>query len=154
MARQAEIRYVNFYMSGSAAYDIEPRPIKKEVKLPKQRRKGKIVLHIDPMAVLGIFVASVMFVLMIVGAVRLGIAQNKADEMEKYVQTLQTRNAELRAEYEQGYDLEEIRQIAEARGMIPISEAKQVTIPMVVPEETAEPGIWESFMTFLTGLFA
>ena len=113
MARQAEIRYVNFYMAGSAAYDFEPRPIKKEVKLPKQRRKGKIVLHVDPMAVLGICVAFVMSILMIVGAVRLGIAKNRADEMENYVRTLQTQNAELRAQYEQGYDLEEIRQIGD-----------------------------------------
>lgn len=154
MARQAEIRYVNFYMAGSAAYDIEPRPIKKEVKLPKQRRKGKIVLHVDPMAVLGIFVAFVMFILMIVGAVRLSIAQKQADRMAHYVHTLQVQNAELRAEYQKGYDLEEIRQIAEARGMIPISEAQQVHIQVVVPEEVEEPGIWESFVTFLTGLFA
>ena len=154
MARQTEIRYVNFYMAGSAAYQVEPRFVKKEVKLPKQRRKGKIVLHVDPMAILGICVAFVMFILMIVGAVRLGIAEKQANQMTNYVHTLQAQNAELRAEFEQGYDLEEIRQIAEARGMIPISEAQQVSIQLVVPEEVKEPGAWESFVTFLTGLFA
>ncbi len=154
MARQTEIRYVNFYMAGSAAYQVEPRFVKKEVKLPKQRRKGKIVLHVDPMAILGICVAFVMFILMIVGAVRLGIAENQANQMANYVHTLQAQNAELRAEFEQGYDLEEIRQIAEARGMIPISEAQQVSIQLVLPQEAEQPSAWESFVTFLTGLFA
>ena len=154
MARETEIRYISYYMVGSAAYDVEPRSIKKEVKLPKQRRKGKIVLHVDPMAVMGICVAFVMFVLMIVGAVRLGIAQKQADRMANYVVSLQAQNAELREEYERGYDLEEIRQIAEARGMIPISEAQQVSIQIVLPETAKEPTAWESFVTFLTGLFA
>ena len=154
MARQTEVLYVNYYMSGSAAYNVDPRPFKKEVKLPKQRRRGKIVLHVDPMAILGICVAFVMFILMIVGAVRLGLAQKQADQMANYVQVLQAQNEQLRAEYENGYDLEEIRQIAEAKGMIPVSEAKQVSVQLIVPEVAKQPSAWESFVTFLTGLFA
>lgn len=154
MARKTEVCYISYYMAGSAAYQVEPKPRKKEVKLPKQRRKQRMVLYVDPVAILGIFVAFVMFILMIAGAVRLNSTHKRADQMANYVTTLQAQNQELRTQYEQGYDLEEIRQIAEARGMIPISQAQQVHIQVSVPEEVQEPSAWESFMTFLTGLFA
>ena len=154
MARQTEICYINYYVSGSAAYQVEQKPVKQKAKLPKMRRKKRIVVHVDPMATLGIFVASVMFVLMIAGAVRLNSVYQQTEQMSNYVSALQEETAQLRVTYEQGYDLEEIRQIAEARGMIPISEAQQVQIQVDVSEETQEPTAWESFVTFLTGLFA
>lgn len=154
MARQNEICYINYYVSGSAAYQVEQKPVKQKAKLPKMRRKKRIVVHVDPMATLGIFVACVMFVLMVVGAVRLGAVRQQAEQMSNYVSQLQNETAQLRAEYEQGYDLEEIRKIAEARGMIPIEDAQQVQIRVEIPEMTEEPTVWESFVTFLTGLFA
>ena len=154
MARQTEICYINYYVSGSAAYQVEQKPVKQKATLPKPRRQKKIVVHIDPMATLGIFVASVMFVLMIVGAFRLNSVTQQASEMSDYVATLQNETAQLRNTYEQGYDLEEIRRIAEARGMIPINDAQHVEILVEMPEEIQEPTVWESFVTFLTGLFA
>ena len=154
MARQNEICYINYYISGSAAYQVEQKPVKQKAKLPRMRRKKKIVVHVDPMATLGIFVACVMFVLMVVGAVRLGAVRQQAEQMNDYVSQLQNETAQLRTTYEQGYDLEEIRAIAEARGMIPIEDAQQVQIRVEIPEETEEPTAWESFVTFLTGLFA
>jgi len=93
-------------------------------------------------------------VLMIVGAVRLSNAQNQAQRMSQYVVSLQQTNAQLRSTYEQGWDEEEIRQIAEARGMIPASEATKVTVSLNVPQQEKTPSAWESFVTFLTGLFA
>ena len=154
MARQTEICYINYYVSGSAAYQVEQKPVKQKATLPKPRRQKKIVVHIDPMATLGIFVASVMFVLMIVGAFRLNSVTQQASQMSDYVVALQNETAQLRNTYEQGYDLEEIRRIAEARGMIPINDAQHVEILIEIPEETQEPTVWESFVTFLTGLFA
>ncbi len=154
MARQNEICYINYYVSGSAAYQVEQKPVKQKAQLPKMRRKKKTVVHIDPMATLGICVACVMFVLMIAGAVRLGSVQQQSEQMSSYISLLQDETAQLRTTYEQGYDLEEIRQIAEARGMIPISDAQQVQIRVEIPEVTEEPTVWESFVTFLTGLFA
>ena len=154
MARQTEICYINYYVSGSAAYQVEQKPVKQKATLPKPRRQKKIVVHIDPMATLGIFVASVMFVLMIVGAFRLNSVTQQASQMSDYVVALQNETAQLRNTYEQGYDLEEIRRIAEARGMIPINDAQHVEILVEIPEETQEPTVWESFVTFLTGLFA
>ena len=154
MARQTEVCYINYYVSGSAAYQVEQKPVKQKATLPKMRRQKKILVHIDPMATLGIFVASVMFVLMVVGAFRLNSVNRQAEQMNNYVLSLQEETAQLRNTYEQGYDLEEIRRIAEARGMIPISDAQHVEILVEIPEETQEPTVWESFVTFLAGLFA
>ena len=155
MARQTEVRYISYYMVGSAACQVEPFDYrKKEVKLPKQRKKKKIVLYVDPMAVLGIVVAFTMFVLMIAGIVRLSILTNDAQRMGEYAATLQVQNDALRQTYEAGFDLEEIRQIAEARGMVSMDQAQHVQIHVSVPQEVQEPTAWESFLTFLTGLFA
>ena len=156
MARETEVRYISYYMVGSAACQVEPFDYrkKKEVKLPKQRKNKKIVLYVDPMAVLGIVVAFTMFVLMIAGAVRLGIMTDKAEQMGNYAATLQAQNEALRTTYESGFDLEEVRQIAQARGMVSVAEAQQVQVRVSVPQEVREPSAWENFLTFLTGLFA
>lgn len=154
MARQTEVCYINYYVSGSAAYQVEQKPVKQKARLPKQRRQKKIVVHIDPMATLGIFVACVMFVLMVAGAVRLNGVQQQAEQMSSYVSYLQQETEQLRATYEQGYDPEEIRQIAETQGMVSAENAQRVEITVEIPEEIQEPTIWESFVTFLTGLFA
>ena len=156
MARQTEVRYISYYMVGSAACQVEPFDYrkKKEVKLPKQRKNKKIVLYLDPMAVLGIVVAFTMFVLMIAGAVRLSILTDKAEQMGNYAASLQVQNEQLRATYEAGFDLEEIRQIAEARGMVSMDQAQQVKVHVSVPQEVQEPSAWDNFLTFLTGLFA
>ena len=156
MARTTEIRYINYYVSGSSAYCVEPQPQpkKKQTALPNQRRKKKIVIHVDPVAILGICVAAIMLVVMVVGTFRLNAAQQEAQRMSDYVTYLQEQNVALRAEYEQAYDPEEIRQIALARGMIPASEAQQVYIQVNVPQQEQVPTAWESFVTFLTGLFA
>ncbi len=155
MARRAEIQYINYYMSGSAAYQLETNPIKKNhAPQPKKRNQKKIVLHIDPMALAGIAVALVMFVLLIAGVVRLCAVQQQANQMRAYVVQLQQENANLHETYKAGYDLEEIRQIALARGMIPASQAQQVQLQVTLPETPQEPTAWENFVTFLTGLFA
>jgi len=156
MARRMDIQYVNFYSAGSEAVKFEPKPMAKkaEVKLPKPRRKKHILIHVDPLAIMGICVASLLLVCMVVGAIQLRSAQQEAAQMQSYVQTLQARNDALRQTYEAGYDLEEIRQIALTRGMIPIEQAEHVYIQVTTPEVPEEPTAWESFVTFLTGLFA
>jgi len=155
MARTTEVRYINYYVSGSSAYYVEPKPLpKKKAALPKQRRQKKIVIHVDPVATMGILVAAVMLVLLVVGIFRLGAAQREAERMSEYVTYLQEQNVTLREQYVQAYDPEEIRQIAEARGMIPASEAQVIQLQVSVPQQSQEPTAWDSFVTFLTGLFA
>ena len=156
MTRQPEIQYINAYVSGSIAYQLESEPVrkKKRARLPRQKHKKQTVIAFDPYAVGGILVAAVMLVLLVVGFVRLQDARAEAAALEGYVQDLRSENQELAASYAAGYDLEEVKEIALAMGMIPASEAKTITIDVVVPQEVPEPTAWENFCAFLTGLFA
>lgn len=156
MARKNEVQYVNFYTAGSAAYQYDPMPLpkKQEAKLPKPRRQKRIRIVVDPVAVLGVVVGAVMLVMMISGMVRLQAVKQQQAEMAAYVQRLEAQNEQLRATYEQGYDLDEIYEIATAMGMIPAQQAQRVQVNVTVPEAEQEMTVWESFCTFLTGLFA
>lgn len=156
MARKAEVRYINTYIAGTAACKPELRPMQplKEAKLPKPRRRNKIVIPVDPVATAGICLAVVLLILMIAGAFQLAAAQRQVSEMEAYVSRLQERNEELDETYRAGFDPEEIRQIATAMGMIPMEQAQQIHVTVTVPEPAQEPSAWSAFLTFLAGLFA
>ena len=157
MARKAEVHYVNFYMAGSEALKFDPKPIaqpKQPVQMPKQRRKKKIVLWVDPMALVGICAAFIMLIMMIVGMFQLGSAQKQARQMQAYVERLQAENAQLEQEYRAGYDPEEIRQIASAMGMIPKEEAQHIQIQIEAPQAEEESSFWQNVYTFLVDIFA
>ena len=155
MARQPQVQYINFYTAGSAAYRYEePIPKKAEVKLPKPHRKKRIILRVDPVAVIGICMAVVMLCMMISGVCDLVQARQEKAQMAAYVQQLQQENAQLQAEYEQGYDLDEIYEIAITMGMIPAEQAEHITVSVTHMEAEQEPSGWENFCIFLAGLFA
>ncbi len=156
MARQPEIRYINAYVSGSMAYQLEAEPVrrKKKVTLPKMRREKKTVIALDPVAVGGIAVAVVMLVLLLVGFVRLQSARTDVRSLENYVSSLEQQNQQLQDTYSSGYDLEEIEKIALAMGLVPASQVQQISVEVTIPHEVAEPTAWENFCAFLTGLFA
>lgn len=154
MARQPDVQYIRFYTDGSAARKVAPVAPLKTMKLPKIRRHKKITLHIDPIAIGGIVMAAVMLILMLVGMAQLTNAKNELHTMQNYVQTLQQDNISLEATYEQGYDLAAVEQTALALGLVPKEEVRHVTIHVPQPEVEEEPGAWEQFYTFLTGLFA
>ncbi len=156
MARKTDILYINYYMSGSTACQLEQRAPKKSVSMPwpKRRRSQKIVIRLDPMVVLGTCVAFVMFILMIAGAVRLAAVQSDVQKMHSYNVSLQSENSQLRQTFEEGLDMDEIRSIAMAQGMIPVEQAKHVSIQVHMPQEEVQLSAWENFWTFLVGLFA
>ncbi len=156
MARRAEVRYVNFYSVGSSAYKLDAIPTHKKqtVAMPKQRKAKKILLHVDPVAAAGIFLAFVMVIMMGVGLIRLGSARKQAVQMENYVLQLEARSRVLDEQYRAGFDPEEIRQIATQMGMIPAEQAQHIQITVPVTEPVQEPTVWETVYTFLVGLFA
>ncbi|MBQ2785392.1 MAG: hypothetical protein IJF02_02700 [Oscillospiraceae bacterium] len=155
MARQPEIQYINAYVSGTMAYQLEaPARRKKQVKLPKMRRQKKTVIALDPVAIGGIVVAAAMLVLLLVGFVRLQDARAEVTQLQNYVSSLQQENATLQDTYTSGYDLNEIEKIALAMGLVPSSEVTQISVSVTVPHAEPEPTAWESFCAFLTGLFA
>lgn len=156
MARKAEVRYINFYSVGSSAYKLDamPAPKKQAKTMPKQRKAGKILLRVDPIAAAGVFLAFIMLIMMVVGLFRLGNTRKQAVQMQNYVMQLQAENRALDAEYKAGYDPEEIRQIALQMGMVPVDQAQHIKITVPVTEPVQEPTVWDRVYTFLVGLFA
>ena len=154
MANQIDIRYIDFSTEGSAARKFAPAQ-KKKAQLPSAKRRTRRVVTIDPLAMIGVAVAVLMIVFMGVGVLRLQAAQEKNVQMAQYVDSLSERNTALQAEFNEVCDLDEVRQLALALGMIPKLEAPQNGITMYVPEEpVASPSLWEQIGTFLAGLFA
>ena len=152
MARQAQIQYVSFYSAGSEARQIDIQPIKKKAGLPKPRRAKRPVVYVDPVAIAGSVVAVVMLVVMLVSLVHFGIVHNRQVELENYVSVLQEKNADLEETYYAGFDPEEIRQIALAKGMIPAEQAQVLRVEMPQPEPEMQES--QTLWTFLVDLFA
>ena len=155
MACQTEVRYINAYVSGNIAFDVKQKPKRnKAAVMPRFRAKKKIVVAVDPVAVFGIVVAAVMAVMLLTGFMKLNQVNEEARVMEQYVAQLQQEQISLQNTCDSGYDLEQVRQIALSMGMVSVEEVSHISMEVEVPEEKTEPTAWESFCTFLTGLFA
>lgn len=154
MARKSDIRYIQFYTDGSAAKQVATRQPRWKMPAPKANRQKRIVLRVDPLALCGIVVAAVMFILMAVGMFRLHEAQQDAAAMEAYVRTLEAENTRLSQEYAEQCDLEEIEKTALALGMVSADQVAQVPIRVEVPRQEAPVSVWEKITAFFSGLFA
>ena len=155
MAMQPEVRYINAYVSGTAAYQPEKKPQKKQsVRLPKARKQQKLVIPVDMVAVGGILAAVVLSVLLLVGLTQMNQAQQEAKAMKDYTIALQTENQKLQDTYSSGYNLEEIREIALKMGMVPVEDVPHMQIQLTAPQQVQQPTAWESFWAFMVGLFA
>ena len=154
MARQLDVQYVRFYTDGSAARKVATVEPLKQMSLPKAKKQKRRVLHIDPIATMGIVVSVLMMVLMVVGVSQLRTAQQRADTMQTYVNYLESENASLCATYESSYDLQKVEETAVALGMVSKDQAQRVTIRVPEQEIEQQPDAWTRFYTFLTGLFA
>ena len=155
MARQPDVRYIRLYTDGSAARKMElSAPATKARNHHRPKKQKKILVFIDPVAILGIMTAVVMLIVMFAGMNMLKNARNEAKQMEQYVVSLQEENRNLQAEYKAGYDLDTVEQTALALGMVPADQVEHISIHVEVPEETPQPDTWDQIYTFLTGLFA
>ncbi len=158
MALQPDIQYISFYMDGSAAKQLERRVMQKvaEAPKPKYRKAKRRVIGIDPIAIAGVAAAVVMLCAMLVGLGQYESYLESSAQMRAYIEQLQQENAQLQKTYEEGYDLEQIREIAEAVGMVPAESVEHYEIHVQLPEAPAEPEptFWESAAAFLAGLFA
>lgn len=154
MARRTNVQYVQFYTDGSAARKVAPVAPLKTMKLPKIKKVKRTTLHIDPTAFAGIAMAVMMAVLIVIGVVRLSVAQQEMNQMSQYVQTLREENVRLEQEFAEGYDIEEIERTALALGMVPEDQVEHITMKLPEIQETEEPSGWDRFTTFLAGLFA
>ena len=105
MARYADVQYIRLYTDGSAARKLEVPSVIKQQPRRKRKAQKKIILHVDPVAILGLAVAAVMLILMLTGVSELRAAQQKTAQMEQYVVSLEQNNAQLEENYHSGYDL-------------------------------------------------
>ncbi len=163
MARQPDIQYVRYYTSGSAARKLEPerRPSKAAPKAPVQtqdrprvRRSNRKIIRIDPIALCAMLVAGVMLIAMAIGMIELGSINAEVERMDRYVATLQDQNAQLRAQYEQGYDMTQMAQNAQELGYVPASQVKLIQIS--VNHGLSVPNLDDpvSIRQFLAAIFA
>ncbi|MBE6947250.1 MAG: hypothetical protein E7454_03230 [Ruminococcaceae bacterium] len=155
MAMRPEVRYINSYVSGNLAYQPERKPQKKKsVQLPKAKIAKKQCIRVDVVALGGIMVALVLAIMLLVNMVQMNNAKAQAQVMSDYVSSLQKENEQLQNTYRSSYDLEEVREIASAMGMVPAEQAPHLQMQVVRPPEVESPTAWESFWAFIVGMFA
>ncbi len=155
MAQKNDIQYVQYYIGGSAAPKYAPDKPKK--KAPRHRRmlQKQTVIRVDPLALCSIAVAGVLLLAMLVGMIALQVENRAARQEVQRLEQLQLQNAELQQTYADGYDLEQIRGLAVAMGMIPAEQAGRVEISVEqAPPPPPEPSTWERICTFFAELFA
>ena len=155
MANKPQIQYIHqFYTAGSEAQKVAPAhaPRRSHSTLPKVAPREKIRVLVDPVALGGVVVAIAMLVLMVVGMVQYSHACEQHAVMEKYVTQLRDDNARLEHTYRSGFDIEEIRQQANALGMVPVSEAMTIQVEVTVPQPEKEPTLWDEIVWFFGGL--
>ena len=155
MAKQSDVRYINHYVSGSLAYQQEEKSRRKSTaKLPKLKPNQKIVIPVDPLAMIGIVLAFVLMITMVVSMVHWNQAQKETAALKSYVATLQEENIRLQDTYKSGYDPDEIREIALNMGMIPADQATHIQMQVVVPQVEEQPEGWAAVWAFILGMFA
>ena len=160
MALQPDIQYVPFYyVDGSAARKVTQKKsaqtVSAPVPAPRRRQSKRKTVAVDPVAIGGLLVVMVLLVSMVAGFVEYRTVQNRNAQMSQYISELEQQNSQLQQEYENGYDLEDIQDIAGVLGMVPAEEAEQITIEVApAQQEQMQMSFWESITTFLAGLFA
>ena len=156
MASKPEIQYIQFYIDGSAAKQLDP--VTPEKSQPKPAKKPKTHLkriYIDPVAIIGIVVSAMLLITMTVGVFRLKQANEQQRAMHLCVAQLRLENRDLQEDYTNTINLDKVHQQAMALGMVPASEAKVNTILLSAPQaEEAPVTLWQQVSTFLASLFA
>ena len=157
MAAKPEIQYVGqFYIYGSEAKKLEPKrqEKKKNTVLEQPKTEHIRVISVDPVALIGLVVATAMLICLAVCAVQIGETWQEYEAVSNYMAQLMMENASLKHEYVNSYDIAEIEATALALGMIPATEAQTVILPVHIPVAESEPTFWEDLVWFTQGLFA
>ncbi len=156
MTRKPDIQYIEeFFVPGSEAPQVQPKWTERAArKLQGKPSQPKIRILVDPVALTGMVVAVTMLILMVVGIAQFNQATQQRQEMEAYMTELQDTNLKLKHEYHTGYDLAWVEEQALALGMIPMAEARTVSMTVTVPQPEHEPTLWENILWFFEGLFA
>ena len=154
MAKNVNNRYIQFYTAGSTAVKVQIQDEQTWAPLPEAKPKPKILLPVDPVAIIGFVVAICMLVMMTAGINRLNETRREVAEMEHYVAQLTAQNKTLTETYAQGYKPDEIRQQALDMGMVPAEDIPVKHIYITMPLQPEPVTTRDQITTFLSDLFA
>ncbi len=156
MADRVQIQYVKYYTQDNTAKRVAPAIPLHTGALPQIKKRKLHRIYVDPVAALGIVVAITMMIMMLVGISHLNTERNRMDVMEQQVEMLRQKNVALQAQYDSECDLDEVKEIALALGMVPARNVAHSAIEVELPpvEEPVQMSVWNQIGTFLTGLFA
>ena len=156
MADKPKIQYVGqFYVYGSEAKKVAvEEPKKEKVSLPLPDLKKERLIRVEPVAIIGIVAAMVLFVVMIMGALSIQSAWQDFRVAKDHLEQVQARHHAVESRYEESYSLEEIKSVAENMGLVPVSQVKHLTVTVTMPEPEPVRTQWDDFVWFLEGLFA
>ncbi len=156
MALRADVRYVQYSVDGTAARKMQRQPVQENTTPVYKRRKvERRVIVVDPVALAGIVLSVVVLIAMTLGLVQYHQNVRLSRQMSEYVQQLEQENAQLEQIYKDGYDLDEIWDIAMDAGMVPEENMAQVTVSVEEPaQEQTNMSFWDTVTTFLAGIFA
>ena len=152
---KAEIQYVQFYTTGSAAPDLVPsyRPEKEAAK--RTKKSAMTVIYVDPVAILGVITSVILMICLLVGVHNYNKALENNAELRAENVALSQKTEDLQNQYKDSFDLEEIRMEAILADYVPGSQLKHVTveIPQAQPEPE-QPGKLQQFWNDVVELFA
>lgn len=152
---QLDVQYIRYSTEGSVARQYLPVfPKKRTASVAKPRTHKRIRVYVDPVAIFGTAVAVCMLVMMFVGVFQFRAAQQENAAMAAYVTSLSAENKALENEFNNGYDLENVRQTALALGLVPQESVRQVALPVPQVQQAQQTNFIERIGTFLAGLFA
>lgn len=156
MALQADVRYVQYSVDGTAARKLQRYTVENNAApVYSRRRAERKVIAVDPVALAGILLSVIVLIAMVAGLVQYQQSLHQRNQMSEYVQQLEQENAQLEQVYQNGYDLDEIRDIALDAGMVPAEEMERVSVSVQKPvQEQTHMSFWDTVTTFLTGIFA
>lgn len=154
MANQNNIQYVRYYAPGSEAIQLEPQRRRKERPAPRPvPEEERIAIRFNPVEVFGCTVAVIMVVCVIIGFCQLYGLNDQLAQARTDLSNQKNIHYELQKNYENGYDLDEIRSAAEAMGLVPMEEVQHITITIPEPEVTEELPRWQQWWLDFQSMF-
>ena len=154
MHSQPKIQYVQLYTDGSAARKLATPsayyPAYRPKAKPAAARRKKVKIY--PVETLAVLTAIAMLITILVGAFAYSKKLDEYQTMSRYVTELENQRRSLVEEYESAYDENQVRQTAEAIGMVPCTQVRQTTICVTASQQEEAEG--NRLTRFLTSLFA
>jgi hypothetical protein len=111
--REHELRHAGKAPSHQERQQVQQKPKIRSISRANAREPQRVSLF----TVMGFLAVGAMAVLMLLCSIRLTVLASDAVDLKKQLEVLQTESATLTAEYEQMFDLDTVREAAEAAGM-------------------------------------